>query len=114
MSTTIRTDLNGVSRIKTNEVDPASHHFIMLNILNKWLAEAALPRAKGVLLDFGCGGQPYRALFSSRISRYIGADVAAAKDTRLDLELTPDTPVPLDDADSMSGNVFGSSNRAES
>ena len=50
------------------------------------------------MLDFGCGAQPYRELFSPRISRYIGADVAAAKDTTLDVEIAPGEAVPLEDA----------------
>ena len=49
------------------------------------------------MLDFGSGGQPYRELFSPHISRYIGADVAAAKDTKLDIEIAPGEPVQLED-----------------
>jgi SAM-dependent methyltransferase len=62
------------------------------------MTEEALPAAKGVMLDYGCGGQPYKFLFMERVSKYIGADVAAAKDTILDLEIVPDKPVPLLDA----------------
>jgi 2-polyprenyl-3-methyl-5-hydroxy-6-metoxy-1,4-benzoquinol methylase/glycosyltransferase involved in cell wall biosynthesis len=98
MSDSIRADLDGMTRITTNDVDPANHHFIALSILNRWLAEVALPRAQGVLLDFGCGGQPYRELFKPKITRYIGADVAIAKGVQLDLELVPGKPVPLRDA----------------
>jgi len=98
VSSDIRVALRGVSRIKSIHVDPTSHHYIVLSILHRWLREVALPQAHGVMLDFGCGAQPYRELFSPRISRYIGADVAAAKDTKLDIEIAPDEPVPLEDA----------------
>ena len=98
MSSDIRVALQGVSRITSIHVDPASHHYIVLSIFHRWLQEVALPQAHGVMLDFGCGGQPYRELFGSRISRYIGADVAAAKDTKLDIEIVPGERVPLDDA----------------
>ncbi len=97
-NTSIREDLTGIVRTTTSDVSSASHHFIVLSILNKWVAEEALPRASGVLLDFGCGGQPYRELFKLRVAKYIGADVAAAKGIQLDLELVPDMPVPLEDA----------------
>ena len=50
------------------------------------------------MLDFGCGGQPYKALFGPRITRYIGADVAASMDIHLDIKITPGAPVPLADA----------------
>src|ERR1700722_15262798 len=38
-----------------------------------------LPRVTGNVLDAGCGLQPYRNLFSSRI-RYTGIDVVESKD----------------------------------
>jgi hypothetical protein len=98
VSSNIRLALRGVSRIQSIHVDPASHHYIVLSILHRWLREVALPHVHGVMLDFGCGGQPYRELFSPQISRYIGADVAAAKDTKLDIEIVPGEPVPLEDA----------------
>lgn len=50
------------------------------------------------MLDFGCGGQPYRELFGTRITKYIGADVAAAQGVGIDLRLTPGARVPMEDA----------------
>ncbi len=50
------------------------------------------------MLDFGCGGQPYREFFGTRITRYIGADVAAAQGVSIDLRLTPGDRVPMEDA----------------
>jgi SAM-dependent methyltransferase len=98
MTSDMQSDLLGVSRMKSMEVDISNHHYIVLSLLHQWLEDVALPHASGVMLDFGCGGQPYKALFSQRISQYIGADVAASKDIQLDIEIQPGKPVPLADA----------------
>jgi SAM-dependent methyltransferase len=90
--------LEGLERVKEMQVDPASHHYIVLSHLYRWMRERALPAAYGVMLDYGCGGQPYRQLFSSQVSRYIGADVAAAQNTTLDIEFKPEEPLPLPDS----------------
>lgn len=97
MTSDLSSDLIGLSRMNSSAVDISSEHFIVLSLLNQWLEEVALPHASGVLLDFGCGGQPYKAMFSTRITRYIGADVAASRDVRLDIEIAPGEPVPLAD-----------------
>ena len=72
------------------------HHFIVLSIIHRWIRDIALPQASGVMLDFGCGGQPYRSLFETRVHKYIGADVAAAIGVSLDLVITPGAPLELD------------------
>jgi SAM-dependent methyltransferase len=72
------------------------HHYIVLSLIHHWIRNVALPQANGVMLDYGCGGQPYRSLFETRISEYIGADVEAAFGIELDLEITPGTPLALD------------------
>ncbi len=94
----IKLNHEGMVRVTTDmHIDRSSHHYIVLSYLYAWMRELALPAAKGVMLDFGCGGQPYRTLFESRITKYIGADVAAAKDIKLDLEFPPGQPLPLPD-----------------
>ena len=72
------------------------HHFIVLSLIHRWIRDIALPQASGVLLDYGCGGQPYRSLFETRVDKYIGADVAAAIGVSLDLVITPGTPLALE------------------
>ncbi|MBT9173975.1 MAG: putative S-adenosylmethionine-dependent methyltransferase [Syntrophomonadaceae bacterium] len=98
MNSDIRSARVGISRMKSVDVDSSDQHFIVLSLLHKWLEDLALPHASGVMLDFGCGGQPYKTLFGSRVARYIGADVAASKDVHLDIEMAPGEPVPLADA----------------
>jgi len=93
----IDTDLHGLERMRSTDVNPSSHHFIVLSQLNAWMATCAAPAASGVLLDYGCGGQPYKAIFEPYITRYIGADVAAASGVTLDIMLDIDGRVPLPD-----------------
>lgn len=77
------------------ELPVSSHHYIVLSRLYAWLEEEAVSYAKGVLLDYGCGGQPYRTLFESRVTKYIGADVAPAAGTTLDIQIALGQPLPL-------------------
>src|SRR5438067_1714676 len=87
--------LEGLARVASMEVELASHHYIVLSFLYPWMATTALASAHGVMLDYGCGGQPYRTMFETKVSRYIGADVAAAANTKIDLEFQPGRPLPL-------------------
>jgi len=89
--------LAGLERMSGAEVRKDSHHYIVLSQLNGWITRKALPFARGAMLDYGCGGQPYRKAFAPHITQYIGADVAAAAAVELDVELQAGQPVPLAD-----------------
>jgi len=90
--------LSGIVRVSSMELRRDSHHYIVLSHLYQWMRERALTVAHGVLLDYGCGGQPYRELFLPKVSKYIAADVAAAHGTSVDIRLQPRQPVPLPSA----------------
>lgn len=55
--------------------------------LDRWLARtsieaalrAELPHVSGVVLDVGCGHQPYRALLLERAARVVGVDVPSER-----------------------------------
>ncbi len=94
----IQTQLEGMSRVRNMQIGPDHHHYIVLSQLFAWLTQEALPLARGILLDYGCGGQPYRQLFEGRVEKYIGADVAAAAGIILDIEFLPNHQLPLPDA----------------
>jgi SAM-dependent methyltransferase len=93
----IKEDLANAVRIQSMDLDLGSHVYLGLTFIHTWLQNRALPEVHGVMLDFGCGGRPYEKLFRPKLDRYIAADVAKAKKTELDIELTPGEPVPLDD-----------------
>ena len=61
-STKIRQRLDCLQRIRDEKVDISNHHYLTLSEFNAWLATIAVPFARGVLLDYGCGGKPYEAL----------------------------------------------------
>ncbi len=98
MDTAIRQRLDRTIRVRNLDLPSHHHHYIVLHHLYRWMEEVALPRAHGVLLDCGCGGRAYAPPFTPRVTRYIGADVAVAVDTQVDLLLEPNRPVPLPDA----------------
>lgn len=95
--TEIREKLQGLQRVVGMELDPGNHHYIVLSHLYRWMRERALPAVNGVMLDYGCGGQPYRNFFEGKVTRYIGADVAAAAGVTLDIEFEPNSRLPLKD-----------------
>jgi 2-polyprenyl-3-methyl-5-hydroxy-6-metoxy-1,4-benzoquinol methylase len=78
-------------------VNVSNHHYLTLSELNAWLADAAVPFARGSLLDYGCGGKPYEALFGAHIALYTAADVATASGTHLDLLIEPGQALPVAD-----------------
>jgi SAM-dependent methyltransferase len=51
-------------------------------------------RAGAKVLDYGCGTEPYRALFEARGATCIAADIDAGHD----LQFVPDQPLPLEAA----------------
>jgi len=90
--------MNELVRRADMTLDERDHHYIVLTFLHDWMAGRALPAAHGALLDYGAGGQPYRALFETKVTRYVAADVAPTPGRALDVVLTPGQPVPLNDA----------------
>ena len=85
-----------IARMTTMMIPRSHHHYIVLSLINRWIRDVALPEASGVLLDYGCGGQPYRSLFETRVHKYIGADINAAIGINLDLVITPGSPLALE------------------
>ena len=93
----IRKRLDGLQRIRNDKVDKSNHHYLTLSELNAWLAETAVPFARGSMLDYGCGAKPYEALFRASIDQYTAADVAVAAGAHLDLLIEPGQALPVDD-----------------
>ena len=80
------------------EISDRTHHYIVLKFLHQWLVEEALPHAKGRLLDYGSGGQPYRRLFEAQVDTYVAADVAVYGDLVPEIRLVPNEAIPCEDA----------------
>ncbi len=88
----------GIERMTTALPLGHDHHYIVLSFMADWMTAVATKVARGVFLDYGCGGQPYRELFAPYIERYIGADVAPAANTTPDILFAPSESLPLPDA----------------
>jgi SAM-dependent methyltransferase len=86
----------GLLRRSSAGVTVWHHHYITLSILERWMERVAYLYAQGVLLDYGCGAQPYRNLLAAKCTRYMGADVAAAHGVHLDFLFTPGEPLPIE------------------
>ena len=94
----IKKALAGVKRQQTFVASKGHPHYISLSLIESWLHKVALNEAHGIMLDYGCGGQPYKNFFMPKISRYIGTDVAAAEGVYLDFEIEPGQCLPLEDS----------------
>ncbi len=94
----IQLRLSGLTRQRQAGALPDNPHYISLYLIDQWLRATALPEVRGVMLDYGCGGQPYKDLFLPSLKQYIGADVAAANGVELDVKIVPGQPLPMPDA----------------
>ncbi len=70
---------------------------VMSQAFAKHLGTPASGAAGKVLLDFGCGRMPYKAMLAQRVARYIGVDVPAVKDADCHVDLATGR-VPLEDS----------------
>ena len=95
---TIKEALHGLQRQQTLGATLDHPHYISLSLIGNWLQDVAFSEASGVMLDYGCGGQPYKNFFMPKLSRYIGADVSAADGICLDIEIEPQQALALDGA----------------
>ncbi len=75
------------------EPRPGDPWYLILIDLRKAL-DGVVSKASGRLLDYGCGGSPYRPLFS--VTEYKRADLAGVDD--LDYHITPGQPLDVADA----------------
>jgi SAM-dependent methyltransferase len=94
----IKETLSGLTRQQILGATIDHPHYISLSLIGNWLQDVAFNEAHGIMLDYGCGGQPYKSFFMPKLSRYIGADVAAAEGIGLDIEIELEQALPLDTA----------------
>ncbi|MCS6860519.1 MAG: class I SAM-dependent methyltransferase [Abditibacteriales bacterium] len=62
---------------RTTLLDPL---FLLYFYYNRGLQMAAQRYARGVLLDVGCGHQPYRQFFEDKVESYIGLDFPSGRE----------------------------------
>ncbi len=79
-----------LSKASTSTYDP---HYLVHRRLFACLRSASR-RARGFLLDIGCGNKPYRELFADVVTEHIGCDVAQSSERVVDI-ICPSHDIPL-------------------
>lgn len=80
-------------RRSSMEINDRHHHYIVLSYLHDWMSSIAVANARGSLLDYGSGGQPYRKMLEQEVTNYVTADVADYAGVSPDIKLQPDSQV---------------------
>lgn len=67
--------VDGGRRRSASQMDPGifSKNWAVHRVMRRTM-EGLTHKVSGALLDIGCGGLPYREIFSSKVSRYVGVD----------------------------------------
>ena len=73
-----------------------SSDYLSMRPLMDWLADVATRHVHGMLLDYGCGNQPYRPLFEPAATKYLGAAVAQNVTGTVEIIVRPGEPLPLE------------------
>src|SRR5262249_31497403 len=70
-------------RLRPSRTDRARWVLLLLARRLATLVESDLLPPGQRVLDYGCGGKPYRSLFGEKFVEYVGADVSQAEDPDL-------------------------------
>lgn len=73
-----------LARLSDYQVDIAHPYYLVYRPLNKALALAS-EYADSNLLDIGCGNKPYEAMFTDRVTSYMGCDIVQSSDNKADV-----------------------------
>lgn len=80
--------------------------WLVNRIVRKQMHELA-GKASGTLVDVGCGGRPYEAIFEPHVDRYVGVDLDAARYGKGDVEVVSESaslPIETASADTVLSN----------
>jgi SAM-dependent methyltransferase len=83
-----------------------SKNWLVHRIVHKRMGSVA-GRARGILVDVGCGSRPYEAMFVDRVDRYIGLDLNPDRYGSGEIDVVSDStalPVATDSVDTVLSN----------
>jgi SAM-dependent methyltransferase len=83
-----------VDRLSSARVGIDSPLYLHLRSLFADLEKVSV-RARGRMLDLGCGNKPYEKMFAGRVSEHVGCDIVQSNEQRVDV-ICPATEIPLD------------------
>jgi SAM-dependent methyltransferase len=86
----------GLGRLNDYRVDVGHPWFLHYRSLFSDLEKASV-RARGRLLDVGCGNKPFAGMFRDRVSKHDGCDVVQSSESRADV-ICVATDLPFKDA----------------
>lgn len=85
----------GLERLNSSQVELHDPSYLHYRTFFADLHQASV-HARGRLLDIGCGNKPYKAMFGSKVSEYVGCDVVQSSSNSVDI-ICPATAIPLPD-----------------
>ncbi len=71
--------------------------YLSVKPLIDWITSEGCKYADGILLDYGCGNQPYRELWGKNVKQYVGVDVTQNKFGTVTDVVPPNSPLPYQD-----------------
>lgn len=82
---------------RTRPARSARNYYALTLLLEKLrrVVDSSLLEGGETILDYGCGNQPYRDLFSAKFVRYVGADIAG--NSLADLIIDAEGKLPVED-----------------
>lgn len=83
-----------MDRLSTAHVEIDSPLYLHLRSLFADLQKASV-RARGRMLDLGCGNKPYEKMFANHVSEHLGCDIVQSNENRVDV-ICPATEIPLE------------------
>jgi SAM-dependent methyltransferase len=88
----------GTKPTRFGHPNEATHNRINYRITEQALAYAAERYARGLLLDVGCGSNPWRAVFAPHVTEHVGVDDVESKRAPGSVDLIASAyEIPLDD-----------------
>ena len=82
-------------RRRTPSIDATAPDYLVLSHMTRWMQEKGIPGLRpGRLLDYGCGGQPFRGMVEPHVAGYAAVDVEPVPGVRIDHIIGPGDPLP--------------------
>ncbi|MEO6133547.1 MAG: class I SAM-dependent methyltransferase [Ginsengibacter sp.] len=82
-------------RLTNTNINKFSLHYLHYKPFHRDLYRAIRDYAKGNVLDIGCGNKPYKDIFGTQISKYVGCDIMQSHLNKVDV-LCEANNIPVD------------------
>lgn len=86
-----------IPRLSNHSFNEWNAYYLTYRPLIKNIVQALNEKARGQLLDIGCGNKPYEDLMPKEISKYVGCDIDQSDLNKVDI-LCPADAIPVPDS----------------